>query len=106
MAMYLFQASYTDKGLEGLLNEGGSARRAAVEKAIRSIGGTMEAFYYTFGHKDVIVIADMPDNASAAGFSLLVARAGGAKISTSVLITPEEIDEAAKKTIDYRPPGA
>lgn len=106
MAKYLFQANYTGKGLEGLLKEGGSSRRAAVEKAIQSMGGTMEAFYYTFGHKDVIVLADMPDNASAAGFSLLITGAGGATVSTTVLITPEEIDQATKKTIDYRLPGA
>ena len=105
MAKYLFQAKYTDKGLEGLLKEGGSKRREAVEQAIKGMGGTFEAFYYTFGDTDVLGIADLPDNVNASAFSLLVTAAGGATVKTTVLITPEEVDEAVKKTVDYRPPG-
>jgi uncharacterized protein with GYD domain len=105
MAKYLFEAKYTAKGLEGLLKEGGSKRRKAVEKALKSLGGTLEAFYYAFGDTDVICIADLPDDVNATTFSLLVAAAGGAKLKTTVLITPEEVDQAVEKTIDYRPPG-
>jgi uncharacterized protein with GYD domain len=105
MAKYLFQAVYTAKGLEGLLKEGGSKRRQAVEQAVKGLGGTLEAFYYTFGDTDVFGIADLPDNVSAASFSLLVTAAGGATVKTVVLMTPEEIDQAAKKTLNYRPPG-
>jgi uncharacterized protein with GYD domain len=105
VAKYLFQASYTEAGLEGLLKEGGSARRAAVEKAIKGMGGTMEAFYFAFGYTDVFCIADLPGNVDAAAFALLVTVAGGAEVGTTVLITPEEADQATKKTLDYRPPG-
>jgi uncharacterized protein with GYD domain len=105
VAKYLVQAKYTDKGLEGLLKEGGSARREAVDKAVKSLGGTLEAFYYAFGDADVVGIADLPDNVSATTFSLMVAAGGGATLKTTVLITPEEVDQAAKKTMDYRPPG-
>jgi uncharacterized protein with GYD domain len=105
VAKYLFQANYTDEGLKGLLKDGGSKRRDAVEQAIKGLGGTMEAFYYAFGDADVVGIADLPDNVSATTFSLLVTAAGGAAIKTTVLITPEEVDQAAKKTLDYRPPG-
>ena len=62
MAKYLYQASYTDAGLQGLLKEGGSSRRAAVEKAVVGVGGTLEAFYYAFGHTDVFCIVDLPGN--------------------------------------------
>ncbi len=105
MAKYLFEAKYTAKGLEGLLKEGGSKRRKAVEKALKSLGGTLEAFYYAFGDTDVICVADLPDNVNATTFSLQVIAAGGAKLKTTVLITPEEVDQAVKKTMDYRPPG-
>ena len=105
MGKYLFQASYTDAGLEGLLKEGGSSRRAAVDQAVKGIGGKLEAFYYAFGYTDVFAIADLPDNVVAAAFALQVASAGGAKVKTTVLLTPEEIDGATKKTADYRPPG-
>ena len=105
MAKFLFQGVYTAKGLEGLLKDGGSKRQKAVEQALKSIGGTLEAFYYTFGDTDVFGIADLPDNVSAATFSLLVTSAGGATVKTTVLMTPEEVDQATKKTLDYRPPG-
>ena len=105
MAKYLYQASYTDAGLQGLLKEGGSSRRAAVEKAVEGVGGTLEAFYYAFGHTDVFCIVDLPGNVDAAALALLITAAGGANVNTTVLMTPEEVDRATKKTIDYRPPG-
>jgi uncharacterized protein with GYD domain len=105
MSKYLYQAAYTDAGLDGLLKEGGSKRREAVELAAKSLGGTLEAFYYAFGDSDVFAIIDLPDNVSASAFSLLVTAAGGARVKTTVLITPEEVDQAAKKTLKYRPPG-
>jgi uncharacterized protein with GYD domain len=105
MAKYLFQASYTDAGLEGLLKEGGSSRRVAVKKAVEGMGGTVEAYYYAFGYTDVFCIVDLPGNVDAAAFALLVSAAGGAKVKTTVLMTPEEVDQATKRTVDYRPPG-
>ena len=106
MAKYLFQATYTDQGLKGLLKDGGSKRKEVVEKATKSLGGTMESFFFAFGGADVLGIADLPDNVSASTFSLLITAAGGAKVKTTVLITPEEVDQAVKNVINYRPPGA
>ena len=105
MSKYLYQAAYTDVGLDGLLKEGGSKRREAVELAAKSLGGTLEAFYYAFGDIDVFAIIDLPDNVSASAFSLLVTAAGGATVKTTVLLTPAEVDAATKKTLKYRPPG-
>ena len=105
MAKYLIQANYTSEGAKGLVKEGGSARRAAVEKAIASLGGRLDAFYYAFGNTDLFVIADMPDNASVAAMALAVGQSGLASTTTTVLLTAEEIDVAAKKAVAYRPPG-
>jgi uncharacterized protein with GYD domain len=105
MPKYLVQANYVGEGIKGLLKEGGSSRRAVVEKLIQSLGGTMEAFYYAFGETDVFVIADVPDNASMSAIALTVAASGTVTIKTTVLITPEEIDAAGKKSPLYRPPG-
>lgn len=104
MAKYLWQANYVGEGLKGLLKEGGTGRRAVVEKAVSSMGGKLEAFYYAFGETDVYAIADMPDNVSAAAFALTI-KASGFTLKTIVLLTPEEIDQAIKKTPTYRPPG-
>ncbi len=105
MPKYLFHASYTEAGLKGLLKEGGSSRREAVEQAIKGLGGTLETFYYAFGDRDVFAIADLPDNVSSTAFSLIINAAGTAKVKTTVLITPKEVDQAVKKSVDYRPPG-
>jgi uncharacterized protein with GYD domain len=105
MAKYLIEASYTVDGVKGLFKEGGSGRRSAIEEAVKGLGGTVESFYFVFGDDDVIVIVDLPDNGSVAALSLGVSAAGGASCSVRVLLTPEEIDGAVKKTVGYRPPG-
>ncbi len=105
MAKYLFHASYTAEGVKGLLKDGGSGRREAINKMAASLGGTMEAFYYAFGVDDVYVIIDVPDNVTAAAASLAVASSGAVNIKTVVLLTPEEIDAAVKKAVAYRAPG-
>jgi uncharacterized protein with GYD domain len=105
MPKYLIQASYVGEGLKGLIKEGGTSRRETVTRVIEGMGGKMETFYYAFGDFDVIGIADMPDNVSSVAFSLAVNASGGINAKTIVLITPEEIDEATKKAVDYRPPG-
>jgi uncharacterized protein with GYD domain len=92
-------------GAKGLLAEGGTKRREAATKAIKSVGAKVEAFYFAFGKSDAVVILDAPDNLSVAAASLAIAASGGAAISTTVLLTPAEVDEAAKKTVAYRAPG-
>ena len=105
MPKYLFQANYVGEGVKGLLKEGGSSRRAAVEKAAQSVGGKLEAFYYAFGDTDAYVIVDLPDNATATALALTVNSSGVAVVKTTVLMTPEDVDAAAKKSPSYRAPG-
>jgi uncharacterized protein with GYD domain len=105
MAKYLYQSSYTTEGVKGLLKDGGSKRRAAAEEVAQSLGGKVEAFYFAFGGTDAYVIIDLPDNASAAAGSLAVSASGAIQLKTTVLLTPEEMDSAAKKSVSYSPPG-
>jgi len=105
MPKYLIQASYVPEGLKGLLKEGGTSRRTAVEKATKSVGGTLETFYYAFGEDDVCAIAELPDNTAAAALALTINATGLVALKTTVLLTPEEVDAAVKKTPKYRAPG-
>jgi len=105
MPKYLLEVSYTAEGAKGLLKEGGSKRRAAAQTLIQSIGGSIEAFYYAFGAHDVVVIADMPDAASVAAASIALAASGAVRSKTTILLTPEDIDSAVKKSPAYTPPG-
>ena len=106
MSKYLIRANYTLNGTKGLIKKGGSIRRATVEQMLTSLGGKMESFYYALGDTDVFIIADVPDAKSAAAISLTVNAAGGSQVTTIPLMTPEEMDEACKKSVRYRPPGA
>ncbi len=106
MAKYLLQASYTQDGLAGLVKEGGTSRRAALAETIEGVGGSLEALYYAFGKSDLFIIADLPDDATAAAVSLAVGSAGALDVSVTVLLTPETVDEAVAMSVPYRPPGA
>ena len=105
MAKYLFEARYTPEGAKGVAKEGGSGRRAAIAKMAEGMGGKLESFYFAFGDVDAYVIVDMPDNVSAAAAALAVNQGGAASVKTVVLLAPEDIDKAGKKTVDYRAPG-
>ncbi len=104
MAKYLIKASYNADGVRGLLKEGGSQRRAAVQKLVEGLGGKVESFYYAYGADDAIIIADLPDAATGIAISLAVNASGAVRLSTTPLITPEEIDAACKKSVAYKPP--
>ena len=106
MPKFLIEASYTAEGVKGVQSAGGSSRRDAVASVAESVGGRLEAFYFGFGDHDAYVIVDLPDNEAAAAVALTVNAAGGATTKTVVLLTPEEVDAAAKRSVDYRPPGA
>jgi uncharacterized protein with GYD domain len=106
MPRFLIEASYTLEGVKGVQSAGGSSRRAAVARVAESVGGRLESFDFAFGEPDAYVIVDLPNNESAAAVALAVNAAGGAKARTIVLLTPEQVDDAAKRSVDYQPPGA
>jgi len=83
----------------------GLRRKAAVQSAIKSIGGKLESFYYAFGDDDVVLIADLPDNVSAAAITLTTGSTGLVNIRTTPLLTVDEVDKALEITAKYRPPG-
>jgi uncharacterized protein with GYD domain len=105
MAKYLVQGSYTVDGIKGVLKEGGSGRRAAITKALKTVGGKVESMYYAFGDTDVYVTIDAPDNISMATLVMSVAATGTIAVKTTVLLTVEEMDQAAKKAFTYRGAG-
>jgi uncharacterized protein with GYD domain len=105
MPKYLFHGSYNLEGLKGFLQEGGSKRREAAEQVLGSVGGTVEAYYFAYGDDDFYVIADMPDNVSATAASLAVNASGTMNVKIVVLLTPEEVDQAVKMNVEFRPPG-
>ena len=105
MTRYLFQGTYSKEGAAGLLREGGTKRRAAVESLVKSLGGRLEAFYYGFGETDLFIIVELPDHVAAASASLIVVASGAGSWRTTLLLSAEDMDQASKRSGAYRPPG-
>ena len=105
MPKYLLEVNYTLEGIRGVAEMGGSARKSVASAAARSVGGKVESFYFAFGGTDVFCIADLPDNEAAAALALTVSASGGATVSTRVLLTPDEVDNAINREVKYKPPG-
>jgi uncharacterized protein with GYD domain len=106
MPKYLIRASLTPEGLQGLLRESATARRSVVERMITGLDGQLEAMYWAFGEEDVYLLVDLPDNTSVAAACLTVSATGAVRTATTVLLTPEEVDEAIGRKVEYRAPGA
>jgi uncharacterized protein with GYD domain len=105
MPKYLLKVSYSAEGVKGVLKDGGTARKRAAEAAVKSTGGSLESLYFAFGDDDVYCILEAPDNASVAAASMAIGASGLVKATTVPLLTPEEIDQAVKKTVSYTAPG-
>jgi uncharacterized protein with GYD domain len=107
MAKFLLKVCYSAEGVKGVMKEGASTRVAFIDQLVQGIGGKVESFYFAFGGVDVYVIVDLPDNATAIALATTVGSSSAiSSYDTVVLLTPAEVDAAAKITVAYRPPGA
>jgi len=106
MAKFMCTATYTAEGARGLAKDGGTKRKEVVSKLLSTIGGSLEGFYFTLGAEDAVLIVDVPDTVTAVALSLTVNSTGAVRVSLTQLLTPADLDAAARKTIPYTPPGA
>ncbi|WP_433609584.1 GYD domain-containing protein [Dactylosporangium sp. CA-139114] len=106
MPRYLIEATYSYEGLRGLMKDGGSGRVDAARKTAESVGGHLESFDFSFGERDTVAICELPDNKAAAAMALTIGASGGATTKTVALLSPAEVDQAVRQTVDFRAPGA
>jgi len=107
MPKYMIKASYSSEGIKGVMAKGGNSRKDAIEKLVAGVGGSLESVYFAFGSDDILVIADAPSNEAMAAVAGTVGSTGAVSaFETVVLLTADEIDAAAKMSVDYRPPGS
>jgi uncharacterized protein with GYD domain len=106
MPTFLWRASYTAEGTKGLMKDGGTKRREVVQQMVTKAGGKLHAFYFAVGDADVYGIAEFPDMPTAVSLSMAINASGAAHFHTTLLLTPEEMDAATKKSVDYRAPGS
>jgi uncharacterized protein with GYD domain len=105
MPRYLFQATYSAEGIRGPEKDRAVGRKAALNKALESLAGKLEALYWTFGERDWVLLADLPDNASATAFSLSVSGTGLLRVVTTTLVSAEEMNDAIQKKVNFQAPG-
>ena len=106
MAKYLISANYTAEGMAGVRAAGAKTRVDAVSTMLEAMGGRLESFYFAFGETDVFAIAEVPDDEAAAAVAIAINSSGAVSTHTTKLLTVEQIDEALRRTADYRPPGS
>ncbi|HEV7285980.1 MAG TPA: GYD domain-containing protein [Kaistia sp.] len=107
MAHYLLQVSYAASAVKAMVANPQN-REDAVRKVVESMGGKLHAFYFALGEFDVVIIAEFPDNVSAAAVALATSATGAlSKFETTVLMSPAEGVEAMRKakTGAYSPPA-
>ena len=107
MAHYLFQGGYAPEAWVGLM-ENPEDRTAVVRAALESIGGKLEALYYTFGADDFVGLAEVPDNIQAAAVSIAVASTGRYRnFRLTPLLTAQDIVQAMQGAgkVSFRPAG-
>ena len=107
MAQYLVQVAYTPQAWAALVKNP-QDRMQSVGPVVERLGGKIQGAWLTFGEYDTVVIAQLPDNVSAAAFSMAVSAGGACKsCTTTPLMTAEEGVEAMRKAAGagYRPPG-
>jgi uncharacterized protein with GYD domain len=106
MPKFMIVATYSSEGMKGLVREGGSERRKIIEDIAENLDGELECFYYAFGTDDVYSVVDLPDSTTAAALAMHITAGGMVKCRVVVLLTPEEVDKAARTKMYFRPPGA
>ncbi|MFD6326857.1 GYD domain-containing protein [Streptomyces sp. NPDC058442] len=105
MPKFLIQATYTSEGAKGLLKDGASSRRAAVDQVVTGFGGEVESMYFAFGESDTVIVVDFPDAVSMAAVSLAVKASGALQTRATPLLTLDEVDEATRREVTFRAPG-
>ena len=97
MAYFLFQVAYTPEAWAAMVKNP-QDRAAAVEPAIKRLGGAVEKFWMSFGDYDIVGIVQMPDNVAAAAFAMAISAGGACKaVKTIPLLSIEEGTEAMRK---------
>jgi uncharacterized protein with GYD domain len=106
MPYYLVQTAYTPEACAAMVKSP-QDRLEAVRQVVERLGGKLLSMHMAFGEYDVVGVAELPDNVSAAAFSLAIS-AGGAvtAVKTTPLMTMQEGTEAFRKAgqAGYRPP--
>jgi uncharacterized protein with GYD domain len=108
MAAYMVQVAYTAEAWGNLVRSPQN-RLEAVRPVAEKLGGRVENAWIAFGEYDAVLIIQMPDNVSAAAFTMAISAGRAVRAcQTTPLLTIEAGMEAMRKAqgAGYQPPGS
>jgi uncharacterized protein with GYD domain len=107
MAHFLLQVAYTAEGWAALVQRPHN-RLDEIRPVVERLGGSVDNLWASFGDYDVVVLLQLPDNVSAAAFSIAVSAGGAVRAAkTTPLMSVEEGMDAMRRAGDvgYTPPA-
>lgn len=108
MAKYLLLFSLTGETVKRFV-EKPSDRAAVVRELAKSVGGSLESYYWMFGQYDGAGVFVLPDSHTMAAISLAATSSGAfTRFETHELIESADLTAIAERAsgIAYQPPGA
>lgn len=105
MAEYLIEVNYTPEAWARMIQKPQN-RGEIVGKAVAKLGGTVTGFWGSLGDQDVVGIVSLPDDVSAAAFSMAISAGGScSRVKTTQLLSADQAMAAMKKAKDcgYKP---
>lgn len=91
MPTYVTLVNYTEKGIEMLNDLEPDEVGNMTREVITAHGGELVDFYLTLGEYDAVVVAELPDNQTAAETLLSVGNRGIAETETLTAFTEDEL---------------
>ena len=88
MPTYILLTSFTQQGVESVRDSPDRTEHA--KEMVESVGGTWKEFFVTMGRYDGVVVADFPDDATAAKGALTLAESGNVTTETLRAFTLDE----------------
>ncbi len=105
MAKYLVEARYTAEGAKGLAREGGTGGVRLRQKRSKVLGARLRRSTTRSAMSMLMSFSTHRTTCLPRRWLSPSAQSGGINLKTVVLMTPEEMDQAGKKAVDFRPPG-
>ena len=93
MPRFVILGKLTLKALQAM--EDAKDRDSQGEKIIKAAGGELLGHYYTIGHYDFVVIAELPSNDALVKVLLEIGKWGTVSTETLTALKPEEIYKVA-----------